>query len=190
MTSGIIDEEPSVIDQRQHIYRSIMDMEDEIHEYRNYTNMRPIDNILSPYNIRTPKSFVGIPEKWLLKEILCLLNCRVGFDKIAVLSHRLGERMTITSLYGMYEKDNSLTRYFSTPKYATFRSEVFGTMKYLGVIRQKTDEKLSNDDGFVYFRQFDESKYDETSSKGVKFDEKEKITVDSIPKESWTAKML
>jgi hypothetical protein len=83
LNGGIIDEEPSVIDQRQHIYRSIMDMEDEIREYRNYTNMRPIDNILSPYNIRTPKSFVGIPEKWLLLEVLGLLDYRVGFDKIA-----------------------------------------------------------------------------------------------------------
>jgi hypothetical protein len=90
----------------------------------------------------------------------------------------------------MYEKNNTLTRYFSIPKYATFRSEVFGTMKYLGVIREKTDEKLSNDDGFVYFRQFDESKHEETSSKGVKFDEKEKITVESVPKESWTAKII
>jgi hypothetical protein len=90
----------------------------------------------------------------------------------------------------MYEKNNTLARYFSIPKYATVRSAIFGTMKYLGVIRQKTDEQLSNGDGFVYFRQFDESKYEETSSNGRKFDDKVEITVESVPKESWTAKTI
>jgi hypothetical protein len=188
LNSGIIDEEPSVIDQRQHIYRSLIDIEDDKEDkenYRYYTNIKPIDNILSAYHIRTPNNFQGIPQKWLLLEILGLLNYRIGIEQIAVISHSTGERMSMVSLCEKYEKNTTLNRYFSMPKFANFRSEIFGTMKYLGIMRQKIDEKLSNEDGFVYFRQFDESKDEKTSSKGVKFDDK-----DDIPKESWVAKTI
>jgi hypothetical protein len=91
----------------------------------------------------------------LLLEILNLLNYRIGIDKIALISHKTGERMSISSMCEEYEKNTMLNRYFSIPKFSSFRSEVFGIMKYLGEIHQKTNEELSNQDKFVYVRQLE-----------------------------------
>jgi len=101
LNNGIIEEENSVIDQRQKIYYSLVDLpageqqeesnEEEIKKIREQDQSH---NFSYPYTVNMPKNCSNIQEDWLIFQILALLNCRIGLSEIALLSH-LGNKMTI-----------------------------------------------------------------------------------------------
>ena len=126
LNNGIIEEENSVIDQRQKIYYSLIDLPAaEQQEESNEEKIKKIreqdqsHNFSYPYNINMPRNCRNIPEDWLIFQILSLVNCRIGLSEIALFSH-IGNKMTFAEFVNEYEKTDNLILYFCKPNFGSF----------------------------------------------------------------------
>ena len=113
--NGFIEEEDSIIDKRQKIYKPLIPIDDEKKQH---------SPILLSKNCNFP------PEDWLIQEILSYLKYRIGLEDIG-LYDKNNNKQTIKQFISDYESTISLIRYFKKANYRNYYSKIFGEMKYL-----------------------------------------------------------
>jgi hypothetical protein len=167
--NGIIGEEDSPYDRRQKTYTPLIEpsssyFEDErkhvdqndYQKMSNYRKTSDFDNFLQYSRITLPKCSRDIPEDWLIFEILGLAKCRIDLDNFAgCIADLLNQtekmkffntdnrRMSIREFTEEYQKNSDLRRYFRKRGIHSFHSNIFGDIKYIGRIYEKTCNKLS-----------------------------------------------
>jgi hypothetical protein len=161
-SSGLIDEEESIIDKRQKLYFPIVDFQDyktqrgeDENDGNDDGNDRSkitklsisdrMDNILQHPRLWMPKNCRNIQENWLELEIFDLIKCPVKLDKFEIYD-RDNERMCICKFVKSYQKSAKLAGYFSKPIFCNYDSEIFGKIKYLDRMNTKYCDKLSTID--------------------------------------------
>jgi nitrite reductase/ring-hydroxylating ferredoxin subunit len=132
LNNGYIDEEDSVIDKRQKIYRHIVDIPVSDHEkISNYTNPDQFDNSMQHSKLILPKNFKEIPENWLKLEILGFLKYRIDPPVLSIVDENNNE-LCLCKFIEEYEKHTSLIRYFSRLKFAEYHSKLFSVRNAKG----------------------------------------------------------
>jgi hypothetical protein len=192
LNNGYIDEEDSLIDKRQKIYRHIVDIPASDHEkISNYRNSDQFDNFMQHSKLILPKNFINVPENWLKLVILDLIKYRIEPPRFLILDENNNE-LCLCRFIEEYEKHTSLIRYFSKPKFKEYHSKLFGTMKYFKQFNAEEYEKLSNHNKFVQLDNSDVKNSCQSESKNVeketnsmhKNDNEVSSNTDKLPQDS------
>ena len=149
LNNGLIDEEDSILDGRQKIYYSLIDLPvtgslESCEEIKKLSISERMDNILQHPVILMPKNCINIQDNWLELEIFDLLKYPFKLDKFELYNEK-EERICICKFVKDYEKRCRLNGYFSKPNICNYNSKIFGIMRYSSIIGKKEYKKLSND---------------------------------------------
>jgi hypothetical protein len=152
ISNGLIDEEDSLIDNRQKIYRPIVDLlDDDLADSQKEDKKisllsisERLDNILQHPRLVVPKRFKFIPENWLELEILDLLKYPLIIDRFELYNEK-NELVCICRFIEEYQKTQMIDGYFSNAIYYNNHNEIFGTLKDVDVNHPELCGKISTD---------------------------------------------
>ena len=155
--NGFIEEEDSIIDKRQKIYKPLIPIDDE--KISLLSNSPIFDNFLQHSPILLSTNCKQPSENWLLVEILSYLKYRIGLEDIG-LYDKNNNKQTIRQFISDYEITISLIRYFKKANYRNYYSKIFGEMKYLNgdMIKDVKNYRIESDS---IIKTFSDNKIDE-----------------------------
>ena len=155
--NGFIEEEDSIIDKRQKIYKPMIPIDDE--KISLLSNSPIFDNFLQHSPILLSTNCKEPNENWLLVEILSYLKYRIGLEDIG-LYDKNNNKQTIRQFISDYESTISLIRYFKKANYRNYYSKIFGEIKYLNgdMIKDVKNYRIESDS---IIKTFSDNKIDE-----------------------------
>lgn len=111
INNGLIDDDDSVIDNRQKVYYPIVDVRDEDNndksqgqKIKTFSICDRMDNILQHPKLLVPKRFKYIPENWLELEIFQLMKCPSKLDKFELYDEK-NQEVCICIFINNYQKN-------------------------------------------------------------------------------------
>jgi hypothetical protein len=139
MNNGYVEQENSLIDKRQKLYRPLIEPELEPEKIKKLRESTHSHNLLQPSVIILPRYCNPVKENWLIFEVLGFLKYGIGPEDTQRISLEdmsfytdNGVKQSITKFVEDYEYTYSLVLYFRKAKTRSFYTKLFQMYPYNG----------------------------------------------------------